>query len=66
MGTGAQVWLGSAELGAMVSVLGKLPTPAEYMEIYNEKIAAHEEEVYKYMQFDEMDMADALYQRRDL
>ena len=66
MGTGAQVWLGSAELGAMVSVLGKLPTPAEYMEIYNEKIAAHEEEVYKYMQFDEMDMEDALYQRRDL
>ena len=66
MGTGAQVWLGSAELGAMVSVLGKLPTPAEYMEIYNEKIAAHQEEVYKYMQFDEMDMEDALYQRRDL
>lgn len=66
MGTGAQVWLGSAELGAIVSVLGKLPTPAEYMEIYNEKIAAHEEEVYKYMQFDEMDMEDALYQRRDL
>ena len=50
----------------MVSVLGKLPTPAEYMEIYNEKIAAHQEEVYKYMQFDEMDMEDALYQRRDL
>ncbi|MBI9057915.1 MAG: bifunctional aconitate hydratase 2/2-methylisocitrate dehydratase [Labilibaculum sp.] len=66
MGTGAQVWLGSAELGAIVSVLGKLPTPAEYMEIYNEKIAAHQEEVYKYMQFDEMDMEDALYQRRDL
>ena len=66
MGTGAQVWLGSAELGAVVSVLGKLPTPAEYMEIYKEKIQAHEEEVYKYMQFDEMDMEDALYQRRDL
>jgi aconitate hydratase 2/2-methylisocitrate dehydratase len=66
MGTGAQVWLGSAELGALVSVLGKLPTPAEYMEIYNEKIAPYKEEVYKYMQFDEMDMEDALYQRRDL
>jgi len=66
MGTGAQVYLGSAELGAVVSVLGKLPTPAEYMEIYKEKIEAHQEEVYKYMQFDEMDMEDALYQRRDL
>jgi aconitate hydratase 2/2-methylisocitrate dehydratase len=66
MGTGAQVWLGSAELGAVVSVLGKLPTPAEYLDIYKEKIQAHEAEVYKYMQFDEMDMEDALYQRRDL
>lgn len=65
MGTGAQVYLGSAELGAVVSVLGKLPTPAEYLEIYKEKIQEHEAEVYKYMQFDEMDMEDALYQRRD-
>ncbi|NOU61199.1 bifunctional aconitate hydratase 2/2-methylisocitrate dehydratase [Marinifilum caeruleilacunae] len=65
MGTGAQVYLGSAELGAVVSVMGKLPTPAEYMEVYKEKIQAHESEVYKYMQFDEMDMEDALYQRRD-
>ncbi|MCY1633385.1 bifunctional aconitate hydratase 2/2-methylisocitrate dehydratase [Marinifilum sp. D737] len=65
MGTGAQVYLGSAELGAVVSVMGKLPTPAEYMEMYKEKIQEHEAEVYKYMQFDEMDMEDALYQRRD-
>ncbi|WP_282125597.1 bifunctional aconitate hydratase 2/2-methylisocitrate dehydratase [Marinifilum flexuosum] len=65
MGTGAQVYLGSAELGAVVSVMGKLPTPAEYMEVYKEKIQEHEAEVYKYMQFDEMDMEDALYQRRD-
>jgi aconitate hydratase 2/2-methylisocitrate dehydratase len=66
IGTGAQVYLGSAELGAVVSVMGKLPTPAEYMEVYKEKIQEHEAEVYKYMQFDEMDMEDALYQRRDL
>lgn len=65
MGTGAQVYLGSAELGAVVSVMGKLPTPAEYLEMYKEKIQEHEAEVYKYMQFDEMDMEDALYQRRD-
>ncbi|MRT93494.1 bifunctional aconitate hydratase 2/2-methylisocitrate dehydratase [Ancylomarina sp. 16SWW S1-10-2] len=66
MGTGAQVYLGSAELGALVSVLGKLPTPAEYMEVYNDKIAAHKEEIYKYMQFDKIDLEDSLYQRRDL
>jgi len=66
LGTGAQVYLGSAELGAVVAVLGKLPTPAEYLEMYNEKIAPNSEEIYKYMQFDEMDMADSLYQRRDL
>lgn len=66
MGTGAQVYLGSAELGAIVAVLGKLPTPAEYMEMYNEKIAPNEAEIYKYMQFDKMDMVDSLYQRRDL
>ena len=66
MGTGAQVYLGSAELGAVVSVLGKLPTPSEYLEMYNEKIEPHEAEIYKYMQFDEMDMADSLYQKRDL
>jgi aconitate hydratase 2/2-methylisocitrate dehydratase len=66
MGTGAQVYLGSAELGAVVSVMGKLPTPAEYLEMYKEKIEPHEAEVYKYMQFDEMDMADSLYQKRDL
>lgn len=65
MGTGAQVYLGSAELGAVVSVMGKLPTPAEYLEMYKEKIQEHEAEVYKYMQFDEMNMEDALYQRRD-
>lgn len=66
MGTGAQVYLGSAELGAIVSVMGKLPTPAEYMEMYNEKITPKMDEIYKYMQFDEMDLSDALYQKRDL
>ncbi|RUT77809.1 bifunctional aconitate hydratase 2/2-methylisocitrate dehydratase [Ancylomarina longa] len=66
MGTGAQVYLGSAELGAMVSVLGKLPTKEEYMNLYQEKIDDHKDEIYQYMQFDELNMEDALYQRRDL
>lgn len=66
LGNGALVYLGSAELGAVVATMGKLPTAAEYMAIYNEKIAPNEAEIYNYMQFDEMDMQDSLYQQRDL
>lgn len=66
LGNGCQVYLGSAELGAVVATKGKLPTVAEYMEVYNEKIAPNAEEIYKYMQFDEIDMEDALYKQRDL
>ncbi len=66
MGTGAKVFLGSAELAAIISVLGKIPTKEEYLEMYDEKIAPHVEEIYKYMQFDHINLKDALYQRRDL
>lgn len=66
MGDGAKVYLGSAELAAVVSVTGKIPTVAEYMEMYNSKIAPAESDIYKYMQFDEIDMKDSLYQQRDL
>jgi aconitate hydratase 2/2-methylisocitrate dehydratase len=66
MGTGAQVYLGSAELGAMVAVKGKLPTPEEYFSEYKKKVAPHESEVYKYLQFDTMEDFDKLYKWRDL
>ncbi len=39
MGNGAQVYLGSAELGAVASNIGKIPTPAEYFAAYKEKVA---------------------------
>jgi aconitate hydratase 2/2-methylisocitrate dehydratase len=55
MGTGAQVYLGSAELGALVAVSGKLPSPAEYLDVYSKKVAPHESEVYEYLQFDQME-----------
>ena len=32
LGTGANVYLASAELAAVASIIGKLPTVAEYME----------------------------------
>ena len=39
IGNGAKVYLGPAELGAVTSNMGKLPTPEEYLAVYNEKIA---------------------------
>ncbi len=54
MGDGAKVFLGSAELGAVAATLGKLPTPAEYLAVYNSKIAANQAKIYRYLQFDEM------------
>jgi aconitate hydratase 2/2-methylisocitrate dehydratase len=54
IGNGAQVYLGSAELGAVTALLGKLPTPAEYLKVFKEKIEPNKEKIYKYLQFDEM------------
>jgi aconitate hydratase 2/2-methylisocitrate dehydratase len=54
IGNGAKVYLGSAELGAVASLLGKLPTPAEFLEIYKAKIEPNKEKIYQYLQFDEM------------
>jgi aconitate hydratase 2/2-methylisocitrate dehydratase len=55
MGDGAQVFLGSAELGAIIAVTGRIPTPAEYLAFYREKIEPKKDEIYRYLQFDEMD-----------
>ncbi len=54
IGNGAKVYLGSAELGAVAATLGKLPTVAEFMAVYNEKIEPNKEKIYKYLQFDEI------------
>ncbi|MBT3221285.1 MAG: bifunctional aconitate hydratase 2/2-methylisocitrate dehydratase [Proteobacteria bacterium] len=66
MGTGAQVYLGSAELGAVVALDGELPTPERYLAVFAEKVAPKREEVYQYLQFDELGDFDAIYRRRDL
>lgn len=66
IGTGAKVYLGSAELGAVTSLLGKLPTPAEYLAEYKEKIEPVKDEVYQYLQFDEMKGFDNIYAERTL
>jgi len=54
IGNGAKVFLGSAELGAVTVNLGKLPTPAEFLEQYNERVEPNKEKIYKYLQFDEI------------
>ncbi|NOY12206.1 MAG: bifunctional aconitate hydratase 2/2-methylisocitrate dehydratase [Deltaproteobacteria bacterium] len=55
IGNGAKVYLGSAELGAVTSKMGKLPTPAEYLAVYMERVAPKADAIYQYLQFDEMD-----------
>jgi len=53
LGKGANVYLASAELAAVASILGKLPTPAEYLE-YAQKLDATAADTYRYMNFDQM------------
>jgi len=54
MGKGAQVFLGSAEMAACCALLGKIPTPEEYLEIVRDRIAGHESEIYRYLNFDQL------------
>ena len=54
LGKGTQVYLGSAELAAVCSKLGRIPTVAEYMEIVPAKLAGKTADVYKYLNFNEI------------
>ena len=54
LGDGANVYLTSAELASVGGILGRLPTPAEYME-YASKIDSMAAEVYSYMNFDQIE-----------
>jgi aconitate hydratase 2/2-methylisocitrate dehydratase len=54
LGKDAMVYLGSAELAAVIALLGKIPTPEEYME----KVAMLDTmaaDVYRYLNFDQID-----------
>ncbi len=55
MGKGAQVYLGSAELAAVCALLGKIPTVEEYMEIVTKKIDPFAGELYRYLNFDQIE-----------
>ena len=51
MGKGAKVYLGSAELGALCAMLGKLPTKDEYLSLIPKKIEGKGEQIYRYLNF---------------
>ncbi|MCW8838488.1 MAG: bifunctional aconitate hydratase 2/2-methylisocitrate dehydratase [Thiovulaceae bacterium] len=52
LGKDSQVYLGSAELAAVVALKGALPTPEEYLEIVSGKITPEmTDTVYKYLNF---------------
>jgi aconitate hydratase 2/2-methylisocitrate dehydratase len=53
LGNGANVYLASAELAAVASIIGKLPTVDEYME-YAKDIDAMASNIYRYMNFHEI------------
>jgi aconitate hydratase 2/2-methylisocitrate dehydratase len=55
LGKGSQVYLGSAELAAVVALKGKLPTAEEYMQIVPNKIKPEmTDEVYRYLNFNKV------------
>ncbi|MDR2690418.1 MAG: bifunctional aconitate hydratase 2/2-methylisocitrate dehydratase [Azoarcus sp.] len=53
LGIDTRVYLGSAELAAVCALLGRIPTPAEYLaqvDVVNKKAA----DIYRYMSFDQI------------
>jgi aconitate hydratase 2/2-methylisocitrate dehydratase len=55
LGKGSQVYLGSAELAAVVALKGKIPTKEEYLEIASSKITPDMfDRVYKYLNFNQV------------
>lgn len=54
LGDGADVFLSSAEIAAVVSILGKIPTYEEYME-FAAQIDPMADDIYRYLNFDEIE-----------
>jgi len=54
LGNGANVYLASAELAAVAAILGKLPTPPEYL-AYAKEIDTMADDVYRYLNFHEIE-----------
>lgn len=53
LGNGANVYLGSAELAAVIAATGKIPSVEEYLAQVG-KLDTMADDIYRYLQFDEM------------
>lgn len=53
MGKGAFVYLASAELSAICALLGRIPTPEEYLQ-YMQSLETDKDDTYRYMNFDQI------------
>ena len=53
MGKGAFVYLASAELAAVCALLGRIPSPEEYL-AYVESLDGDKDDTYRYMNFNEI------------
>jgi aconitate hydratase 2/2-methylisocitrate dehydratase len=54
MGRDARVYLGSAELAAVCSVLGRMPSVQEYLDIVGGKLSQNADSIYRYLNFHQM------------
>jgi aconitate hydratase 2 / 2-methylisocitrate dehydratase len=54
MGKDARVYLGSAELSAVCALLGRIPSVQEYMDIVANKIDPFANDLYRYLNFDQV------------
>merc|ERR1712226_644559 len=52
LGQGANVYLASAELASIAAIIGKLPTKAEYMDLY-QTLTKKKDSTYTYLNFDQ-------------
>jgi len=55
LGKNSKVYLGSAELAAVVALKGKIPTKEEYLEVVKDKIKPEmTDEIYRYLNFNKV------------
>jgi len=54
LGKGANVYLASAELAAVASILGRIPSPEEYLQ-YANFLEKDRDDTYRYLNFDQID-----------
>ena len=55
LGKDAKVYLGSAEVAAVIALLGRIPTKDEYMNMVNKKIDdTNRDKIYQYLNFDQI------------